>query len=39
MLVFGESDLLNFIRPHLGLEGETPEEAAGIRMAGKNING
>jgi len=39
----GDSPLLtglqiyhNFIRPHMGLNGETPAEKAGIRVEGKN---
>jgi hypothetical protein len=26
----------NFIRPHMGLEGKTPAEAAGIKVEGDN---
>ncbi|MDG7009324.1 MAG: hypothetical protein JRN16_05945 [Nitrososphaerota archaeon] len=26
----------NFIRPHMGLQGRTPAEAAGIRVEGEN---
>lgn len=26
----------NFIRPHMGLNGQTPAEAAGIRVEGEN---
>jgi putative transposase len=26
----------NYVRPHMGLEGKTPAEAAGIEIKGKN---
>ena len=26
----------NYVRPHMGLEGKTPAEAAGIRVDGKD---
>jgi len=36
MILKGYQIYHNFIRPHMGLNGQTPSEAAGIKVEGEN---
>jgi hypothetical protein len=35
-IISGYKIFLNYVRPHMGLNGQTPAEASGIKIEGEN---